>query len=123
MPAFREALGSIAADETCHAELAWRFVHRALHDADATRRGRAAAPFEQALASLPELQLPAGVDPHAWQAHGRLSPRQQHHLVVATAREVIAPCAEALLGQPLAIAGRLDVATVTVSRSDLTARP
>ena len=65
VPAFREALEVIAADEARHAELAWRFVRWALQDADDARRARAARTFEQALASLPEVQLPAGVDAQA----------------------------------------------------------
>lgn len=105
-PEIAASLQEIAADEARHAELAWRFVHWAIETAtpDAARPGarlRAAQAFADALRRLPEAQLPAGVDAVAWHGCGRLTPQRQRALVLATAREVIGPCAEALLRRPV----------------------
>lgn len=103
-PMIAASLQEIAADEARHAELAWRFVRWGLDVAtpEAARpaaRRAAAGAFAEALRRLPEAHVPAGVDIVAWQACGRLTPQRQRALVLATAREVIGPCAEALLGE------------------------
>ena len=97
----RDTLVVIAGDETRHAELAWRFVRWAL-DRDPSIAEAAKTAFAQALAALPETQMPAAIDAGAWQGWGRLTPRHQRRVVDATVRDVIAPCVRALLGDAAA---------------------
>lgn len=96
-PAAHAALTRIARDEADHAALAWRFIRWSLEQhpelapharrvlADALARPPAARPW------------PADVDPTIMQAHGRLAPDVQAALIHEALREVLAPCAAALI--------------------------
>jgi hypothetical protein len=97
----RDVLAVIAADEARHAELAWRFVHWAIETGGAAVRTAVAGAFQETLAEIASDGAPApsrgGVDAALWRAHGRLSPREERKCRTAAAREVIEPCARALL--------------------------
>ncbi|MFO0603568.1 MAG: ferritin-like domain-containing protein [Polyangiales bacterium] len=100
-PAAREALAVIAADESRHAALAWRFAAWALGSRPDLRPAAARA-FASALGGpLPRPRRePADVDPAAWNAHGRLTAPQVDRALDEGVRAVIRPCLAALLAQP-----------------------
>jgi len=99
-PLVRESLEVIAADETRHAELAWRTVAWCVRAGGAPVR-RAVSDAVRALGDGgavpgPFEDVPAGADAAAWRAHGRLD-------AVTTARvtregwsALVAPCLAAL---------------------------
>ncbi|WP_437291789.1 ferritin-like domain-containing protein [Sorangium sp. So ce406] len=99
----RRALSRIAADESTHAELAWAFVRWAVARGGAPVRAAVARAFDEALADALAARGPerAGVDAAAWGDHGRLTEAERARCHVTAVREVIAPCAEALLSAPL----------------------
>ena len=100
-PAARAALQRIAQDEARHAELAYRFVRWALavggHDVRAAVQTAFALARAEVLAANESLQ-PTDVSASAWQAHGRLSSRQERACMLAGLEQVIEPCQRALLG-------------------------
>lgn len=104
-PEVVRALGRIAADEARHAELAWRTVAWALSSGDAETKG-----FVRALLSDPRPTLlaspsSAGADPGALRGAGRLGHAELLEIAERAVREVIRPCADALLEHtPLASA-------------------
>ncbi|MCB9701319.1 MAG: ferritin-like domain-containing protein [Myxococcales bacterium] len=105
-PAARGVLAAIADDESRHAALAWRIVRWAIEVGGATVRGAVAEALAGAIARPPRARaaLP-GVEIAAWEAHGRLSEANEAAAIRGTLREVIEPCARALLGAaPPAIA-------------------
>jgi hypothetical protein len=89
-----KVLRQIAADETRHAGLAWRFVQWAL-DRDASLATLICDVFEDACSSEPPPD-----DSHGegeWlRAHGRLSASERVAVATHTRREVIRPCALAI---------------------------
>jgi hypothetical protein len=97
--AARDTLARIAHDETRHAELAWQFVAWAIEVGPATLREQARAAFAEALrahaaplrASPLDLQLAR---------HGLLAPALRSELRGRVLRDVIEPCARALLHTP-----------------------
>ncbi len=89
-PTIRSALARICADEQRHALLAWRTV-RWLLDTHPELRAEAVA----LLASHRLGQRPA--DSPGVPALGMLSARQQHAIAESVLKDVIAPCAHALL--------------------------
>ncbi|GMV15703.1 MAG: ferritin-like domain-containing protein [Polyangiaceae bacterium] len=97
-PAVRTALARIADDEERHAALAFRFLAFAL---DAGGAGVRLA-LEGALASLTVPVLDTAdraldVSAEVFQGAGRLSPAELQEAAHVAVREVIAPCARALL--------------------------
>lgn len=91
----RAALRRIARDEEAHAELAWRFVAWAIGVGDAGVRDAVARAFDdRALAPTPI----DDVDAAAWRAHGRLDARRAREAAREALRDVVAPCARAMLG-------------------------
>jgi hypothetical protein len=95
-PAVREVLTRVEADERRHAELAWRFVSWALNTGGPGVQRR----IQGELASLREATAArssgdASVD---GAAHGLLSAAQRAELRAAALRDVVLPCARALLG-------------------------
>ena len=95
--AVRQLLAGIASDESRHAELAWRTVAWAIgHGGDrvrvAVRDAFAAAMGELALGDLAERDCPD------LEAHGRLSASSAAAVRRRALREVVGPCAAALLG-------------------------
>lgn len=95
-PAVRRVLERIEADERRHAQLAWRFVSWAVRAGGASVQRR----IERELTSLlaappaarPELERPSTVS-----AHGILSATRRAELRDAALRDVVLPCARALL--------------------------
>jgi hypothetical protein len=91
-PALRRALAKISDDETRHAELAWRFVQWALRRdpslAEAAREAFAAALGEGGS---------GGTETPDRSAHGLAGAALKREIARRTRREVIRPCAEALL--------------------------
>ena len=98
----RAVLERIAADETRHAQLAWRFVAWALEQGPASLRGEVEAAFARELALLGSDPTPIGPSAHEQQLlrHGLLGPALRDSLRRRVLADVIAPCAAALVGPP-----------------------
>lgn len=94
-PAVIEALQRIAIDEAAHAALAWRFVRWALEQGGSSIRAAVLRTLEgvEALDAAPSDPFPGNA------AHGRLSSGQLQRLRKNALREVIMPCAHAVLSQ------------------------
>jgi hypothetical protein len=107
-PEIRALLRQIADDEARHAELAWRYVAWALR-CDPSLRGPIQEGFASALRALGARSTEAVNDPDGLtaeeraleRAHGRLSSDEEREIARVTARDVIGPCAAALLAAPL----------------------
>ena len=98
--AVREALLRIEADERRHAELAWRFVIWALNTGGSGVQRR----IQRELASLGDAgasSAPSADASFDGAAHGLLSAEQRAELRAAALRDVVLPCARALLGREL----------------------
>ena len=99
-PVVRAILRRIAADETRHAGLAWRYLRwavtrdrmlaRVVNDAFDAEVSRFTANFS----STRELE-----DDTWWARHGRLTARKRTLVASRTLREVILPCRDALLAE------------------------
>jgi hypothetical protein len=103
--AAQAALIRIATGQMQHAALAYQFVRWAIAtggaEVKAAVRAAFAAAYEQLLAAESEVQDDFVLEP--WHAHGRLSVSEQRACVLACLRDVIEPCAQALLlrhGEP-----------------------
>lgn len=96
-PALCTALAQIAADERSHAELSFRFAQWALAQAPELRL-RAEKTFAAALAGLPPTPQPEAASTPRLAAHGLLSERDRTTLRAAAVRDIVVPCAAALLG-------------------------
>ena len=93
--AVAKVLRRIAVDQTRHAGLAWRFVRWAMTPNDGGLRRSVDEAFEQALGQHPPIdERPA---PDWLKARGRLSREEHACLAASTLREVIQPCADAVL--------------------------
>ncbi|MEL6344864.1 MAG: ferritin-like domain-containing protein [Myxococcota bacterium] len=96
-PAVREALTEIAEDEARHAQAAWRFLAWAVAEGGAPVRAALSAALEAAISE----HLPDAVDkkpaPIGWAAHGRLAAAEQRRTIRRAIRQVVRPCAAALL--------------------------
>jgi hypothetical protein len=99
-PAVAAVLSRIAADETRHAELAWRYVAWALATGDDDLREVARRTFAQARADAAKLER-AAAEPSADITRslslGRTTEQVRAHLRHETMERVIAPCAARLL--------------------------
>lgn len=94
----RAALRRIARDEETHAELAWRFVAWAITTGGNDVRAAVARAFYDATRALaPVAQANDDIDTNAWRAHGRLTAADARDVMVRGLRDVIAPCARALI--------------------------
>jgi hypothetical protein len=96
-PAVRDVLTRVTADETRHAELAWRFVRWVLESGAPDLR----AATERELDDLIESARASRHDGVAEQneallAHGVLDPARRAELRARVLAEVVAPCARAL---------------------------
>ncbi|HMI91047.1 MAG TPA: ferritin-like domain-containing protein [Polyangiales bacterium] len=114
-PQVRSTLTRIAEDEARHAELAWRFAAWGLPRCTGDLRARLQHELDRALAEQPAPPLerePAELlaDLHA---AGRLSAAQRLDLARRSLREVVVPCAEALLAWSPAHAPSLEHATLS----------
>jgi hypothetical protein len=92
-PRLRELLSQVASDEAEHAELAWRFVRWALEQQPALSQ---VVEEELAYAVCPP-PIDAVADDASLRGLGILSPRDEAVVREAALREVIEPCAAALL--------------------------
>lgn len=100
-PVVRRVLAGIAEEEARHAELAWRFVAWALAQGGAPVREAVARAFTTAsVPALVEDGRAAPIDAAVWRAHGRLAPRELATVLAQGRREIIEPCARALLAIP-----------------------
>ncbi len=94
-PALRRALARISADETRHAELAWRFVQWAITE-DASLASLAKDTFAAAIGrAAPACAEEPGPDRAAY---GLASAPLRRAIARQTLLEVVGPCADALLG-------------------------
>lgn len=105
-PEARRTLDRIAADEAAHAELAWAFVRWAVARGGEPVRAAVVRAFNEALTDVRgargvHLGERAGIDAAAWRDHGRLTETERARCHLDAVRDVIAPCAEALLSAPL----------------------
>jgi hypothetical protein len=95
-PDVRATLERIAADERSHAELSFRFVQWALARAPELRP-HAEKTFAAALASFSATPPTWAPSAPRLAAHGLLSNRDRIALRAAAVRDIVAPCAAALL--------------------------
>jgi hypothetical protein len=105
----RRALATIFADESRHAELAWRTVAWALRAGGEPVRERLAALFARALSTTAPAHASEAADP-LLAAHGVLDRATVAELQARTLRDVVAPCAAALLAAASARAASHPVA-------------
>ena len=87
-----KALAAIAADETRHAELAWRTVAWAIERGGHEVRTAVADVFRRAAAHLPNFEASDG----GLAAHGRLDQQTLSNIKRRALEEVVLPCAAAL---------------------------
>ncbi len=102
VPAVRAALTKIADDELRHAELGWRFVQWALTRADVGAQARAtfAAAIAEARSGVARDALAAAAP--QLRAHGVVDAPLRAEIWAQGLRQVIEPCAAALLAVPRA---------------------
>jgi hypothetical protein len=91
---------NIVADERRHAELAWAFVSWAIAQGGEPVRRAVRATIRRAVGATLATPIRSydGVDVAAWRAHGRLTCADAHAVAERGVREIIEPCAAALLG-------------------------
>jgi hypothetical protein len=92
-------LARIARDETRHAVLAWQLVAWALDVGPASLRREARTAFANAIGMDPAPVAPSALDVELAR-HGLLTPSSRVELRRRLLRDVIAPCARALLDAP-----------------------
>jgi hypothetical protein len=97
-PAVHSALERIAADETRHATLAWRFVAWAVSEGPSEVQSAAAAAFSVAVPAWGPTEVEHEADTGAMRAHGRLPDDEVRAIATHALAEVILPCARAMLG-------------------------
>jgi hypothetical protein len=101
--AVRAVLARISADETRHAQLAWRFVAWALERGPAHLRQAVRAAFERELAATPASASPAiavSATEHQLLRQGLVGPQLRSALRVRVLHDIVGPCALALLAAP-----------------------
>lgn len=96
-PAVREALDAIATDEGTHAELAWRSLAWMMSVGDATVAHAVRRVFAYVPAFQSEEAELGAARREALAAHGWLSAAERRGLAEDAMREVVVPCAKALL--------------------------
>jgi hypothetical protein len=95
-PVAKQALQSIADDESRHAALAWRFVAWAC-ERDARTAAAVAEAFRRARPADAGAPLPQGVDRAALRAHGQLPRAERADVLSRGFDEVVMTCARAML--------------------------
>ncbi|MBC8072715.1 MAG: hypothetical protein IAG13_30625 [Deltaproteobacteria bacterium] len=98
-PAVIDALARIADDELRHAQLGWRFLTWALHQADAEQRARIHQAIGRALQARAE-PAPAQLSSATAIAHGWIPPDVQGALRRQAIDEIVAPVFAAVLTPP-----------------------
>lgn len=103
----------IVQDEARHAELSWRFVAWAVARGGEPVRRAVRAAIRRAVADTLATPIRSyhGVDVDAWRAHGRLTCADAHAVAERGVREIIEPCAAALLGDPKPVWRSTDIHT------------
>ncbi len=101
-PAVREVLEITVADETRHAELAWRFLAWALDTGGPEVRERVIRAFAGFHPAPPTRDDLTGVDMALFEAHGRLTAPVARALADQALADVVRPCFCALLDRPSA---------------------
>lgn len=96
-PEVRSALDRIAQDETTHARLAWDFLAWALQQ-DPGLKALVEATFAAALREPPRVAVVEEHSDPALEHHGLLTASLRQEVRHSALREVIGPCAQALLG-------------------------
>ena len=96
-PELAQLLHGVADDETRHAELAWRFVAYALERAPEPVAALLRAEVNRALADLEPAAGDVSAAELALTAYGLVPKRLRSELQASALREVVAPCAAALL--------------------------
>jgi hypothetical protein len=93
----------IVDDEARHAELAWRFVAWAVARGGEPVRTAVREAIRHAIADTlgKPIRSYEGVDVAAWRAHGRLTCADALAVAARGVREIVEPCAAALLGDPV----------------------
>jgi hypothetical protein len=94
-PAVKQALASIAEEESEHAALAFRIASWAYRAGDHAVRAAIEAAFHAAAAPT-IATLPPGVDEALWQHHGRLPPSEIQSIATEALSGIIVPAFEAL---------------------------
>lgn len=101
--ATRNVLERISADETQHAQLAWRLVAWALERGPASLREAVAAGFERELSAVPSSSsstITLSPGEHPLLLHGLVGPELRGALRVRVLHDVVAPSVRALLSAP-----------------------
>jgi hypothetical protein len=101
-PAVVAALTSTLADEIRHAELAWRFVAWAVDAGGERVRAAVAHAFANFRPPDPPAENLDGVCRASFAAHGRLTAGEARATALAAIREIVQPCACALLSRAAA---------------------
>src|SRR5690606_30236649 len=100
-PQVRSVLAGIAQDEARHAELAWRFLQWALQKAGPDLGERLLAALECEQASAERARPPDEPFVRDLETYGVLPARRCAALRRAALREVVRPCLERLLSEPV----------------------
>jgi hypothetical protein len=95
-PHVQQTLDRIAPDEQNHAELAWKFIRWALRENPQVTRALLAEELQLLTNELAELAPPASTD-GGIPAHGVLAESERANIRRAALREIVLPCAEAVL--------------------------
>jgi hypothetical protein len=99
-PAVRRVLVKTVEDEARHALLAWRFMAWALEVGDAGVHVAVARAFRAFHPPAPRVEDLTGVDLARYRAHGRQTAIEARSIAERVLRDVVAPCARALLARP-----------------------
>ncbi len=98
-PAVRAVLEKTVLDESRHAELAWRFMAWALEVGDARVHDAVARAFAAFRPPPPRVEDLREVDRAAYARHGRQTATEARAIAERILREVVGPCANALLAR------------------------
>lgn len=99
-PTVRAILERLVAEEEAHADLAWRVLRFCVDVGGEPAREAARRAFERGIRATRAVAIRRydGVDVGAWNAHGRVTCEQAREVAERGIREVVEPCALALLG-------------------------
>jgi hypothetical protein len=100
-PFVRQVLTRMLDEETSHVELAWRVVSWCITQGGEPVRRAVSQAIRRGVAATraTEVRRYDGVDREAWNAHGRVTCEQARAVAEQGIREVIEPCARALLAR------------------------
>jgi hypothetical protein len=112
-PEVQRVLDRIAPDEEQHAELAWKFIRWALSEKPALTRALLARELRALADELAAPAAPSTTEPGA-PGYGLLAESERARIRRAALRDIVLPCAEAVLGatRPSAAGERAEVLPV-----------